>query len=107
MDVELVLPSIERRDAEIIAVQGSNVQPGSECSLAQASWTLNVTPGEGSLALSLEDDGVDTIIALCIDNVIVAQSYYLFKTQGSIRYASGGEVRAFELDCHDLCLSGI
>lgn len=75
LKINLALPEKAMDEQELFIVQGRDLVPGSQC--PPPGVGVKTAAGESSHVLSI-DDRVDTIVALCSQNVIVAQSYYVF-----------------------------
>ena len=83
--VDLSLPKGNRVD-ELYIVRGENVVPGSSCPPVGGSLIpINRRRRTASVPL----DGMSSIVALCVDGVTVAQSYYVFESPAAV---GGGEV---------------
>ena len=81
VQVEVFLP-FAAQDTELYLVEGQNVEPGSTCSIDDG--TMVPTPETSSSMVVFLSDGVDTIVALCAQNVVIAQSYYLFQSPNEV-----------------------
>ena len=81
VQVEVFLP-FAAQDTELYLVEGQNVEPGSTCSIDDG--TMVPTPETSSSMVVFLNDGVDTIVALCAQNVVIAQSYYLFQSPNEV-----------------------
>lgn len=84
--VDLSLPNNNQADALYI-VRGNNVEPGSSCPPVGGS---PVPIDRRSRTANVRLTGMDSIIALCVDRRVVAQSYFVFETQEDV--GGGDEV---------------
>ena len=75
--VEVFLP-FNLQGAELYLVQDKNVDPGSACPTEEGN--LVPSPEESFSIPLVLDDGIDTILVLCAENIVVAQSFYLFQS---------------------------
>ena len=84
--VDLSLPNNNRVD-ELYIVRDENVVPGSNCPPVGGSLVpINRQRRTASVPLN----GIDSVVALCVGGVVVAQSYYVFEAQADV--GGGDEV---------------
>eukprot|EP00977_Amphora_coffeiformis_P018172 scaffold6270_cov162-Amphora_coffeaeformis.AAC.9 len=79
--VDLSLPNNNQVD-ELYIVRGENVVPGSSCPPAGGSLVSTINRQRRTASVPL--DGMSSIVALCVDDAVVAQSYYVFESPDDV-----------------------
>ena len=85
VDVTLPRPQPGGVSPEIYIVENRDVGRGSVCPPATGRELL-IAPGQVFVSTGLTDN-TDSVLAVCIDSIVVALSYFAFETSDSI---SGG-----------------
>ena len=87
VEVDIRLPA-NAQETEIYMVKGQNVEPESSCDMEEGS--LISTSGSTAMMVFL-DDGIDTIVVLCAQNIVIGQSYFIFKSAKDVPKTAGRE----------------